>query len=112
VVITRTPLRIGLVGGGSDIDSFARRHGGATLSVTIDRYVTVFAGRHSNGVSVLTPYEREDRAHAVTVQNGFLREALRTAGIATGIRLVTAGDVPKGGTGLGTSSAVRRHSSW
>ena len=41
MIITQTPLRVGLVGGGTDLPSFYREHGGRVLNAAIDKYVYV-----------------------------------------------------------------------
>jgi D-glycero-alpha-D-manno-heptose-7-phosphate kinase len=89
VLISRTPLRVSFVGGGSDVVSFAAEHGGAVVSTTIDKYVYVAVNKRF-----------EELEHELA------REALRTAGIPRGTEIVTIADVPSEGTGLGSSSAV------
>ena len=41
MIITQTPLRVGLVGGGTDLPSYYRQHGGRVLNAAIDKYVYV-----------------------------------------------------------------------
>ena len=106
MVISRTPLRISFVGGGTDLPSFAREHGGAVVSTTIDKYVyVVVTERFENDLRIA--YSRtEIRERLDDVEHELIREALRMAGLPRGIEIVTIADVPSHGTGLGSSSAV------
>jgi D-glycero-alpha-D-manno-heptose-7-phosphate kinase len=107
VVISRTPLRVSFVGGGSDLDSFARRHGGAVVSTTIDKYIyVVVTERFEDNIRV--SYTRTEIVDSVgKLKHDLVREALRLAGLPRKVEIVTIADVPAQGTGLGSSSAVR-----
>ena len=48
VIITKTPLRVSLVGGGTDMPYFYNKYGGATISFAINRYIYVTAKYHNN----------------------------------------------------------------
>jgi D-glycero-alpha-D-manno-heptose-7-phosphate kinase len=106
LVISRTPLRISLVGGGSDLVSFARVHGGAVVSTAIDRYVYVIVtGRFHDDIRV--SYSTTEIVESINdLQHELIREAMRLAGIPRKVEIVTIADVPARGTGLGSSSAV------
>jgi D-glycero-alpha-D-manno-heptose-7-phosphate kinase len=106
VVISRTPLRVSFVGGGSDLDSFARRHGGAVVSTTIDKYIyVVVTERFEDNIRV--SYTRTEIVDSVgKLKHDLVREALRLAGLPRKVEIVTIADVPAQGTGLGSSSAV------
>lgn len=104
MIITRTPLRVSLVGGGSDVPSFCMEHPGATVTVAIDQYVyTTVSPAFSGGVRAA--YRQiEDVACAADVQHELIRECLKMHRIARGVEVHSIADVP-GGTGLGSSSA-------
>ena len=106
MVISRTPLRISFVGGGSDLVSFSRRHGGAVVSTTIDKYVyVVVTERFEDDIRV--SYTRTEIVDSVgKLKHDLVREALRLAGLPRKVEIVTIADVPAQGTGLGSSSAV------
>lgn len=106
MVISRTPLRVSFVGGGSDLMSFSRRHGGAVLSTTIDKYVyVVVTERFEDDLRV--SYSRTEIVDSVgKLKHDLVREALRLAGLPRKVEIVTIADVPSRGTGLGSSSAV------
>jgi D-glycero-alpha-D-manno-heptose-7-phosphate kinase len=106
VVISRTPLRVSFVGGGSDLISFASKYGGAVVSTTIDKYVyVVVTERFEDDLRV--SYTRTEIVDSVgKLKHELVREALRLAGLPRKVEVVTIADVPARGTGLGSSSAV------
>jgi D-glycero-alpha-D-manno-heptose-7-phosphate kinase len=106
VVISRTPLRVSFVGGGSDLPSFSEEHGGAVLSTAIDKYVYVIVSERFED-SVRVSYSQTEIVDKLDeVGHELVREAMRVAGIRRKIEIVTIADVPSQGTGLGSSSAV------
>jgi D-glycero-alpha-D-manno-heptose-7-phosphate kinase len=106
VVIARTPLRVSFVGGGSDLASFAREHGGAVVSTAINKYVyVVVTPRFEDDIRV--SYSKTEIVGRVDeVAHDLVRESLRLAGLPRKVEIVTIADVPARGTGLGSSSAV------
>jgi D-glycero-alpha-D-manno-heptose-7-phosphate kinase len=106
MVITRTPLRVSFVGGGSDITSFANEHGGAVVSTTIDKYVYVIVTERFEDNVRVSYSETEIVPKATELRHEIVREALRVAGLPRKVEIVTIADVPAKGTGLGSSSAV------
>jgi D-glycero-alpha-D-manno-heptose-7-phosphate kinase len=106
MVITRTPLRVSFVGGGSDLMSFSREHGGAVVSTAIDKYVyVVVTPRFEDDIRVsYSQTEIVDRVDDLA--HDLVRESLRFAGLPRKVEIVTIADVPARGTGLGSSSAV------
>lgn len=106
MIISRTPLRISFVGGGTDFPEFYQQHGGAVVSTSIDKWIHVIvASRFEQDVRV--SYSRtEIVSQARDVEHEFVREAMRLTGIPRGVDIATLADVPSHGTGLGSSSAV------
>jgi D-glycero-alpha-D-manno-heptose-7-phosphate kinase len=106
MVISRTPLRVSFVGGGSDLVSFSSKHGGAVVSTTIDKYIYVIVTeRFENDIRV--SYSKTEIVDSVSeLKHELVREAMRLAGLPRGIEVLTIADVPARGTGLGSSSAV------
>ena len=106
MVISRTPLRISFVGGGTDLPDFADQHGGAVVSTAIDKWIHVIVAPRFEG-DIRVSYSRTEIVPtAKDVEHDLVREALRLSGIPRGVDLVTLADVPSRGTGLGSSSAV------
>jgi D-glycero-alpha-D-manno-heptose-7-phosphate kinase len=107
LIVTRTPLRISFVGGGTDLPAFYREHGGAVLSMAIDRYVYVTVKKHSELFfePIRINYSKSEQVERIDeIKNNVVREALRFLEIEPPIYISTVGDVPAS-TGLGGSSA-------
>jgi Predicted kinase related to galactokinase and mevalonate kinase len=106
MLISRTPLRVSFVGGGSDLPAFSREHGGAVVSSTIDKYVyVILTERFEDGLRV--GYSKTEIVNeAAELEHELVREALGATGLHQGLEIVTIADVPTRGTGLGSSSAV------
>ena len=106
MVISRTPLRVSFVGGGTDLPSYANQHGGAVLSTTIDQYIYVVVSERFED-SLRVSYSKTEIVDRVDdLEHELVREALKLAGLRRKIEIVTIADVPTQGTGLGSSSAV------
>lgn len=104
MIITRTPLRISFVGGGSDLPAYYRHETGAVIGAAIDKYVYVAVKSEYTG-RVLAHYRAtEDVAIALHLQHDRMRESLIRHHIESGIEITSMADVP-GNTGLGSSSA-------
>jgi len=106
MIISRTPLRISFVGGGTDLPDFYEEHGGAVISTTVDKWIHVVVARRFEG-NVRVSYSRTEIVEqASEVEHELVREALRVTGIPRGVDVMTLADVPSQGTGLGSSSTV------
>lgn len=107
LIVTRTPLRISFVGGGTDLPAFYEHECGAVLSMTIDRYVYVTVKRHSDMFSerIRVNYFMSEQVREIDeIKNNIARECLRFLQIEPPIYVSTVADVPAS-TGLGGSSA-------
>lgn len=106
MIITQTPIRISLAGGGTDFPEFFRREEGCVLSSAIDKYVfVIIKARFDDKIRV--GYTRTEMVDSVDeVQHELVREALRLTGITHGVEISTMADIPARGSGLGSSSAV------
>src|SRR5947209_5100446 len=105
MIISRTPLRMSFVGGGSDLPSFYRNFGGAVLSTTIDRYVYVNVNRKFDNGLRIAYSKNEEVDHVDKIEHRLVRATLRHLGISGGVEIATIADVPSHGTGLGSSSS-------
>jgi D-glycero-alpha-D-manno-heptose-7-phosphate kinase len=105
VIITRSPLRISLGGGGTDLGSYSRDHGGFVIAAAIDKYVYITL--HQTFVpELIIKYSRMERVATVDeVQHPLIREALRLTGVpAPHLEITSMADMPAG-TGLGSSGS-------
>jgi D-glycero-alpha-D-manno-heptose-7-phosphate kinase len=106
MLITRTPLRISFVGGGSDFGDYYRSHGGAVLCSAIDKYVhVILQSRYDDNIRI--GYSTTELCSDLSeVRHELVRESMRLVGIEKGIEISTMADVPSTGSGLGSSSSV------
>jgi D-glycero-alpha-D-manno-heptose-7-phosphate kinase len=105
MIISRTPVRMSFVGGGSDLPQFYREHGGAVLSTAIDKYIFVTANHKFDDGVRLAYSITEEVESAEAIQHRLARHALKLIGISGGIEMTTIADIPSRGTGLGSSSS-------
>jgi len=107
MIITRTPLRISLFGGGTDFPDFYRMHQGAVLSFTIDKYIDIaLKDRFDRDIVVQWGGGFQRVSEVDKVQHELVREAMKMTGIKEGVEIHTLADIPAEGTGLGSSSSV------
>jgi D-glycero-alpha-D-manno-heptose-7-phosphate kinase len=107
VIITRTPLRISFAGGGTDLPSYYRHHGGgAVTSAAIDRYIHVLVSTKFDHTIRAAYSHTENVEHLDQLQHGLIREAMRRTGVTGGVEVHTVADIPSEGTGLGSSSTL------
>lgn len=105
MIISRTPLRMSFVGGGSDLPSHYRRHGGAVLSTAIDKYVYVSVNRKFDGGIRLAYSKVEEVDTLDQVEHRLVRAAFEMIELPGGVEVTTTADIPSRGTGLGSSSS-------
>jgi D-glycero-alpha-D-manno-heptose-7-phosphate kinase len=105
MIITRSPLRISLGGGGTDLASYYRDHGGFLIAGAIDKYVYITL--HETFVpEIIVRYSKmEVVTRAEEIKHPIIREALRLIPIADPhLELTSMSDIPAG-TGLGSSGS-------
>ncbi|MEO7412979.1 MAG: galactokinase [Opitutaceae bacterium] len=105
MIITRSPLRVSLGGGGTDLSSYYRDHGGFLVAAAIDKYVYITL--HRTFVSdLIVKYSKLERvAEAAQLEHPIIREAFKLLGLdGRSMELTSMADIP-GGTGLGSSGS-------
>lgn len=106
MVITRTPLRLSLLGGNTDFPAYFREHGGAVLTTTIDKYVYCIVQKRFDD-EIWINYSIKEKVKKVSdIKHDLVREALGLTGVEKGIEITFLSDIPSEGSGLGSSSAV------
>ena len=106
MIITQTPLRIGLVGGGTDLPGYYREHGGRVLNAALDKYVYVIVKQRFDD-DIYVNYSRKEIVSRVDdLEHELVREAMQMTGVTSGVEITTLADIPSAGSGLGSSSAV------
>jgi len=105
MIITRSPLRISLGGGGTDLPSYYEQHTGFLIAAAIDKYVYITL--HETFVpDLIVKYSRLERvAKAADLEHPIIREAFALTGLEGGsMELTSMADIPAG-TGLGSSGS-------
>lgn len=102
MIITRTPLRITLGGGGTDLPSYYERFGGSLVAAAINKYVFISLNRTFTPGYLLKYSELERVDHVEQIDHAIIREALKGHHLEPAIELVSVADIPTG-TGLGSS---------
>lgn len=105
MIISRTPLRMSFVGGGSDLPSFYRRFGGAVVSTAISKFVYLTLNEKFDH-RIRISYSRTEEADTVAeIQHPLVRESLALLNVNGGLEITSIADIPSKGSGLGSSSA-------
>lgn len=105
MIMSRTPLRITFVGGGTDIPSYYRNNdSGAVVSASINKYIYVAVNKKFDS-KIRVSYAVTEIVDTVEeIKHPTVREALKLLDIDGGIEIVSISDIPSRGTGLGSSS--------
>lgn len=104
MIISRTPFRISFAGGGSDLKNFYLHHGGAVLSVSIDKYVYLSMHPYFYENKYLLKYSAHELVDSVDkIQHRIIKQVFTDYSIK-GVDFNSSADIPSG-TGLGSSSS-------
>ncbi|MDQ3674901.1 MAG: galactokinase, partial [Gemmatimonadota bacterium] len=104
MIITRTPFRVTLGGGGTDLPSYYEKHGGFIFAMGIDKYMYVMINPPGVDRKVRLHYTQAETVETVAeVKHELAREALLYHGIHDRIEIASMADLPAG-TGVGSSS--------
>jgi D-glycero-alpha-D-manno-heptose-7-phosphate kinase len=105
MIITRSPLRISLGGGGTDLPSYYRKHGGFLIAAAIDKYVYINVHRRFVDGFLLKYSQLEEAATIEEIKHPIIREALKLACVQErNLEIASMADIPAG-TGLGSSGS-------
>lgn len=105
MIISRTPFRISLAGGGSDFEEYYRARDGHVVTMAISRYMHVTVNRRFDDGIRVSYTKTEIVDHVDELQHDLIREAMKMTGICKGIEVTTIADLPAG-IGLGSSSSL------
>jgi D-glycero-alpha-D-manno-heptose-7-phosphate kinase len=106
MIITQTPLRIGLLGGGTDLPDYYREHGGRVLNCAIDKYIYVIVKQRFDNDIYVNYSKKEIVSKVEDLEHELVREAMLMTGVTSGVEITTLADIPSAGSGLGSSSTV------
>ncbi len=106
MIVTQTPLRIGLVGGGTDLPEYYVEHGGRVLNCAIDKYVYVIVKQRFDDDIYVNYSKKEIVSNVEDLDHELVREAMFMTGVKHGVEITMLADIPSSGSGLGSSSSV------
>jgi D-glycero-alpha-D-manno-heptose-7-phosphate kinase len=105
MIITRTPLRVSLIGGATDMPVFYTKHVGAVVSFAISKYVYVSLNRKFDK-SIRVSYSQTENVENIDdLKHDLARETLRYFRYKDSVEVTSVSDIPGEGSGLGSSSA-------
>ena len=104
MIITRTPFRISLCGGGSDLPAFYEKNGGCVISTTINKYMYITSHPSFDKEETVLRYSKiESVKDAKKIEHKYFKQCLLDENLK-GLEITSIADVPQG-TGLGSSSS-------
>jgi len=104
MLITRTPLRVSIGGGGTDLPSYYERRGGFFISAAIGKYMFIAVNRTFTDDYLVKYAELERRSSAAEIEHRIVRAVLEAHDPGPGLEIVSTADIPAG-AGLGSSGA-------
>lgn len=106
MLITQTPLRVSLAGGGTDLAAYYNQAGGAVVGSAIDKYVYVILNRRFDEKIYISYSSKEIVDSVDEIQHALVRESMRMTGVERGVEIAIMADIPSEGSGLGSSSSL------
>ena len=105
LILSKTPFRMSFVGGGSDLQSYYKKKGGAVLSTTINKFMYI-AAKYSFENEFILHYSKTEKVNNINkIQHPLIRETLKELKISAPMQISSLADIPGSGTGLGSSSS-------
>jgi len=108
MIISKTPLRMSFVGGGSDFKGYYQKNYGSVVSTAIDKYIYVTINKKFDDLIRVSYSKTETVENIKDIEHNLIREALELTGVTKGIDINYASDMlpAREGTGLGASSSL------
>jgi D-glycero-alpha-D-manno-heptose-7-phosphate kinase len=106
MIISQTPLRISLCGGGTDFKEYYSQREGLVVSTAIDKYVFVIVKGRFDDLIYINYTKKEIVRNVDEIQHDLVREAAKKTGIKCGVEITMLADIPSEGSGLGSSSSL------
>lgn len=106
MIISQTPLRISLAGGGTDLADYYRANEGFVVSTAIDKFIHVIVKERFDDL-IYVDYSKKEVVHLIDdIQHDLVREAAKKTGLKKGFEVMMLADIPSEGSGLGSSSSL------
>ena len=104
MIITRTPFRVSLCGGGSDLPSFYEKNGGCVISTTINKYMYIAIHPSFQENETIIKYSKTEIVNNTNkIEHPIVKQCLKDNNVS-GVEITSIADIPQG-TGLGSSSS-------
>ncbi len=104
MIVTRTPVRVSLGGGGTDLASYYSRYGGFLMAAAVNKHVYVMVNKRFTD-SIRVSYARTETVDDVAdIKHPIVREGLKMLDLKGGLEITTVADVPAN-SGLGNSGS-------
>ena len=106
MIISQTPLRISLAGGGTDLPGYYKECEGFVVSTAIDKYLYVIVKERFDDL-VYVDYSKKEIVNSIDeIQHDLVREAAKRTKLSKGFEVMMLADIPSEGSGLGSSSSL------
>jgi len=106
MIISQTPLRMSILGGGTDLPEWCEKEFGHVVGSTIDKYIYVILTKRFDD-KICVGYSKQETVDSIDeIQHDLVRESAKIVGMKNGFEIKTMADIPSGGSGLGSSSAI------
>ncbi|MBE2217859.1 MAG: GHMP kinase [Ignavibacteria bacterium] len=106
MIISQTPLRISLSGGGTDLSNYYNPNEGFVVSTAIDKYIYVIIKERFDELIYVDYSKKEIVTSVDEIQHELVREAAKLTGLKKGFEVLMLADIPSEGSGLGSSSSL------
>lgn len=106
MIISQTPLRISICGGGTDLKDYYSQNEGFVISSAIDKYVFVIVKERFDDLIYVNYTKKEIVESFDEVEHDLVREAAKLSGLVNGVEITMLADIPSEGSGLGSSSSL------
>ena len=106
MIISQTPLRISICGGGTDLKEYYSINDGFVLSTAIDKYIFVIVKERFDDLIYVNYMKKEIVDSFEKVEHELVREAALITGLQNGVEITMLADIPSQGSGLGSSSSL------
>lgn len=106
MIISQTPLRISLSGGGTDLANYYKPNEGFVVSTAIDKYIYVIVKERFDDFIYVDYSTKEIVSTVEEIKHDLVREAAKLTGIGKGFEVLMLADIPSEGSGLGSSSSL------
>jgi D-glycero-alpha-D-manno-heptose-7-phosphate kinase len=106
MIISQTPLRVSICGGGTDFKDYYSQHEGAVISTAIDKFIYVIVKERFDEKIYIDYAKKEIVDDISEIKHDLVREAAVKTGMKTGFEVTMLADIPSEGSGLGSSSSL------